>query len=173
MAAICTLAGNGADGPETPPQQNTGNDQEQDAAGQPDAHRQLPAGSVVTFAALAQSAEHLALLPHRVRRLTRHTQEIRRLGEEIGEVRAGVTDGDAFFVHEALAFEAHQDAVPVGIVHDAVEGVPAPGGRRPTHSGRGGGDVVDCDPHVARSRRSLELGGGGSALSKSKAKLFI
>lgn len=172
MAAICALAGNGADGPETPPQQNASNDQEQDAAGQPDARRQLPAGSVVTFAALAQGAEHLALLPHRVRRLTRHTQEIRRLGEEVGEVCARVADGDAFFVHEALALEAHQDAVPVWIVHDAVEGVQAPGGRGPTHSGRGGGDVVDCDSHVARSRRSLELGGGGGfALSKSKAKL--
>lgn len=156
MAAICSLAGNGADGPETSPQQDASNDQEQDAAGQPDAHCELPAGSVLTFAVLAQSAEHLALVPHWVSCLTGHTQEVCCLGEEVGEVCAGVTDGDAFFVHETLAFVAHQDAVPVWIIHDAVEGVYAAGDRRPADSGRAGGDVVDRDSHVAASRLPLE-----------------
>lgn len=159
MAAICSLAGNGADGTETSPQQDTSNDQEQDAAGQPDAHCELPAGSVVTFAVFAQGAEHLALVPHWVGCLTRHTQEIRRLGEEVGEVCARVTDGDAFFMHETLAFVAHQDAVPVWIIHDAVEGVHAAGDRRPADSGRGGGDVVDRDSHAAGSRLPLEQSG--------------
>lgn len=159
MAAICSLAGNGADGTETPPQQDPGDDQEQDAAGHPDAHGQLPAASVVTFAVFAQSAEHLALVPHRVGRLARHAQEIGCLGEEVGQVGAGVADGDALFVHEALAFVAHQDAVPVGIIHDAVEGVHAAGDRRPADSGCGGGDVVDRDSHVALSRLPLEQSG--------------
>lgn len=156
MAAICSLAGNGADGTETSPQQDSSNEQQQDTADQPGAHCELPAGSVVTFAVFAQSAEHLALVAHWVRCLTCHTQEIRCLGEEVGEVCARVTDGDAFFVHEALAFVARQDAVPVWIVHDAVEGVHAAGDRRPADSGRGGGDVVDRDSHVAGSRLPLE-----------------
>lgn len=120
---------------ETSPQQNASDDQEQDAAGQPDAHGELPASSVVTFTAVAQSAKHLALIPHRIRRLARHTQEVGGLGEEVGQVRAGLTDGDAFLVHETLALVAHQQAVPVRVVHDAVEGVQAAGGRRPAHSG--------------------------------------
>lgn len=157
MAAICcSLAGNGADGTETPPQQDASDDQEQDAAGQPDAHGQLPAASLATFAAFAQSAEHLALVPHRVGRLARHAQEIGCLGEEVGQVCARVADGDALFMHEALAFVAHQDAVPVGVVHDAVEGVHAARDRRPADSGRGGGDVVHRDSHVAGSRLPLE-----------------
>lgn len=135
MAAVCGLTGDGADGVETSPQQDASDDQEQDAAGQPDAHGELPARSVVTFAAIAQSAEHLALVPHRIGCLTRHTQEVGGLGEEVGQVRAGLTDGDSFLVHEALALVAHQEAVPVGVVHDAVEGVQAAGGRRPAHSG--------------------------------------
>lgn len=68
---------------ETSPQQNTGDDQEQDAAGQPDAHGEFPASSVVTFTALAQSAEHLALLPYRIGGLTCHAQEISSLGEQV------------------------------------------------------------------------------------------
>lgn len=135
MAAICGPTGDGADGVETPPQQDTSDDQEQDAAGQPDAHGELPAGSVVTFAAVTRSAEHLALVPHRIGCLTRHTQEVGGLGEKVGQVRAGLTDGDAFLVHEALALVAHQQAVPVWVVHDAVEGVEAAGGRWPAHSG--------------------------------------
>lgn len=177
MAAICSLAvGNGADGTETPPQQDASDDQEQDAAGQPDAHGQLPAASVVTFAVFAQSAEHLALVPHRVGRLARHAQEIGCLGEEVGQVCARVADGDALFVHEALAFVAHQDAVPVGIIHDAVEGVHAAGDRRPADSGRGGGDVVDGDSHVCRKQVASGAEWAVFAavpLSKSKAKLFV
>lgn len=143
------LAGDGAEGADTPPQQDGADDQQQDAAGQPDARRQLPARPAATFAVLAQSAEHLTLVPHGVRRLARHAQEVGRLGEEVGEVRAGVADGDALLVHEALALVAHQDAVPVGVVHDAVEAVPAAGGRGPAHPGRGAGDVVDRHSHVA------------------------
>lgn len=135
MAVICRLAGDGADGVETSPQQDASDDQEQDAAGQPDAHGKLPASSVVTFAVIAQSAEHLALVPHRIGCLTRHTQEVGGLGEEVGEVCAGLTDRNAFLVHETLALVAHQQAVPVWIVHDAVEGVQTAGGRRPAHSG--------------------------------------
>lgn len=151
-AAVCRLAGGGADGAETPPHQDSGDEQEKDAAGQPDARGQLPAGPVATFAACAQSAEHLALLPHRVGCLARHTQKVGCARQEVGKVRAGVADGDAIFVREALAFVAHQDAVPVGIVHDAVEGVHAAGDRRPAHSGRAAGDVVDGDSHAAGGR---------------------
>lgn len=82
-AAVCGLAGEGADGVETSPQQNASDDQEQDAAGQPDAHGEFPAGSVVTFAAFAQSAEHLALLPYRIGGLTCHAQEVSGLGEQV------------------------------------------------------------------------------------------
>lgn len=135
MAAVCGLTGEGADGVETSPQQDASDDQEQDAAGQPDAHGELPTSPVMTFAAVTRSAEHLALVPHRIGRLTRHTQEVGGLGEEVCQVRAGLTDGDAFLVHEALALVAHEQAVPVWVVHDAVEGVQAAGGRRPAHSG--------------------------------------
>lgn len=152
-AAVGRLALEGTDGVEAAPQQDAGDDQEQDAAGQPHAHGQLPARPVATFAALAQRAEHLALLPHRVGRLARHAQEVGGLGQEVGQVRAGPADGDALLVHEALALVAHEQAVPVGVVHDAVEGVQAAGGRRPAHPGRGGGDVVDHDPHE-EARRS-------------------
>lgn len=159
-AVVCRLAVDGADGAETTPQQDRGDDQQQDAAGQPHAHGQLPARSVVPLAAAAQGAEHLALVPHRVGRLTGHTQEVGGLREEVGQVRAGLTDGDALLVHEALALVAHQQAVPVGVVHDAVEGVQAVGGRGPAHSGRGGGDVVHHNSHDAR----LFSGVGGFVL---------
>lgn len=135
VAVIRSLAGDGADGVETSPQQDASDDQEQDAAGQPHAHGQLPSRSVVTFAVIAQSAEHLALVAHWVGCLTCHTQEVGGLGEEVGQVCAGLTDGNAFLVHETLALVAHQEAVPVGVVHDAVEGVQAAGGGRPAHSG--------------------------------------
>lgn len=135
VAVICNLAGDGADGVETSPQQDASDDQEQDAAGQPHTHGQLPSRSVVTFAVVAQSAEHLALVPHWVGCLTCHTQEVGGLGEEVGQARAGLTDRNALLVHETLALVAHQEAVPVGVVHDAVEGVQAAGGRRPAHSG--------------------------------------
>lgn len=149
-AVVCRLAVDGADGAETTPQQDRGDDQQQDTAGQPHAHGQLPARSVVPLAAVAQGAEHLALVAHRVGRLTGHTQEVGGLREEVGQVRAGLTDGDALLVHEALALVAHQQAVPVGVIHDAVEGVQAAGGRGPAHSGRGGGDVVHHNSHDAR-----------------------
>lgn len=135
MAVVCSLTGDGADGMETPPQQDASDDQEQDATGQPDAHGELPACSVMTFAAVTQRAEHLALVPHRIGCLTRHTQEVGGLGEEVGQVCAGLTDGDSFLVHETLALVAHQQAVPVWVIHDAVEGVQAAGGRWPAHSG--------------------------------------
>lgn len=64
-------------------------------------------------------------------------------------MRAGLADWDSILVHEAFAFVAHREAVPVGVVHDAVEGVQAGGRWRPVHSGSGGGDVVDCDSHDA------------------------
>lgn len=150
MASVRGPTRHGADGVETSPQQDASDDQEQDAAGQPDAHGELPARSVVTIAVIAQSAEHLALLPHRIGRLTRHTQEVGGLREEVGQERGGLTDGDAFLVHETLALVAHQQAVPVWVVHDAVEGVQAFGGRWPAHFGRGGGDVVDHNHHDAR-----------------------
>lgn len=38
---------------------------------------------------------------------------------------AGLTDRDAFLMHEALALVAHQQAIPVGVIHDTVEGVQA------------------------------------------------
>lgn len=133
--AVCGLVREGADGVKTSPQQDAGDDQEQDAARQPDAHGELPARSVVTFTALTQSAEHLALVPHRIGSLTRHTQEVGGLGEKVGQVCAGLTDRDAFLVHETLALVAHEQAVPVGVVHDTVEGVQAAGGRRPAHPG--------------------------------------
>lgn len=135
MAAVRGLTGDGADGVETTPQQDASDDQEQDAAGQPDAHGELPAGSVVTFAVVAQSAEHLALVPHRIGRLARHTQEVGSLGEQVSQVCVGLTDGDSLLVHETLAFVAHQEAVPVWVIHDAVESVEAAGRRRPAHSG--------------------------------------
>lgn len=150
VASVRGPAGHGADGVETSPQQDASDDQEQDAAGQPDAHGELPARSVVTIAVIAQSAEHLALLPHRIGRLTRHTQEVGGLWEEVGQERGGLTDGDAFLVHETLALVAHQQAVPVWVVHDAVEGVQAFGGRWPAHFGWGSGDVVDHNHHDAR-----------------------
>lgn len=150
MAAVCILTGDGADGVETSPQQYAGNDQEQDAAGQPDTHGELPPGPVVSFAAVTQSAEHLALVAHRIGCLTCHAQEVGSLGEEVGQVRAGLTDRDAFLMHETLALVAHEQAVPVWVVHDAVEGVQAAGGRWPAHSGRGGRDVVHLNPHDAR-----------------------
>lgn len=111
----------------TSPQQDAGDDQEQDAAGQPDAHGELPARPVVSLAAVTQSAEHLALFPHWIGGLARHAQEVGGLGEKVGQVRAGLTDGDALLMHEALALVAHQQAVPVGVVHDAVEGIQATG----------------------------------------------
>lgn len=128
MAAICCLVGNGADGVETSPQQDASNDQQQNAACQPDTHSELPASSVVTFAIVAQSVEHLALVPHWVGCLTCHTQEIGGLGEEVGQVCSGLTNRNTFLVHETLAFIAHQEAVPVWVIHDAVEGVQAVGG---------------------------------------------
>lgn len=147
VTAVGSLAGDGAGVVETSPQQDASDDQEQDATGQPDAHCELPAGPVVTVVALGQSAEHLALVPNRIGSLTCHAQEVGGLRQEVGQVRAGLTDGDAFLVHESLALVAHQQAVPVGVVHDAVEGVQAAGRRRPAHSGRGGGDIVDRNPH--------------------------
>lgn len=167
VAAICSLTGDGTDGVETSPQKGASDDQEQDAAGQPDTHGELPASSVVTFAVIAQSAEHLALVPHRVGCLTRHAQEVGGLREEVGQVCAGLADGDAFLVHEALALVAHQEAVPVWIIHDAVEGVQAAGGRRPAHSSRGGGDVVDHNSHDARPFL------WSVCLSASRAKLTV
>lgn len=125
----------GAHVAEAPPQQDTGDDQEQEAAGQPDAHGQLPARPVVALAALALSAEHLALVPHRVGRLARHAQEVGGLREQVGQVRAGLADGDALLVLEAFPSEAHEQTVPVGVVHDAVEGVQAGGGGWPAHPG--------------------------------------
>lgn len=118
-----------------PPQQDAGNDQKQEAAGQPDAHSELPARPVVALAALALSAEHLALVPHRVGRLARHTQKVGGLGEEVGQVRTGLTDGDALLVLEAFPSEAHEQTVPVGVIHDAVKCVQAGGRCRPTHPG--------------------------------------
>ena len=150
VASVGGPTGHGADGVETSPQQDASDDQEQDAAGQPDAHGELPARSVVTIAVIAQSAEHLALLPHRIGRLTRHTQEVGGLWEEVGQECGGLTDRDAFLVHETLALVAHQEAVPVRVVHDAVERVQAFGKRRPAHFGWGGGDVVDYNHHDAR-----------------------
>lgn len=148
VAGVCSLACDGAGVVETPPQQYASDDQEQDATGQPDTHGQLPASPVVTFVTLGQSAEHLALLPNRIGGLTCHAQEVGGLREEVGQVCAGLTDRDAFLVHESFALVAHQQAVPVGVVHDAVEGVQAAGGRRPAHSGRSGGDIVHRDHHV-------------------------
>lgn len=80
---------------------------------------------------------------------------------------AGLTDRNAFLVHETLALVAHQKTVPVWIIHDTVEGVPAAGGRRPAHSCSGGGDVVDHDSHDAR----LFL--WSLCLSPSRAKLSV
>lgn len=141
---------------ETPPHQDAGGDQQEDAAGEPDARRKPPTGSVVTLAALAQSAEHLALVLHRIGRLTRHAEEVGGLREQVTYVCAGLADGDSVLVHEALAFVAHHQAVPVWVVHDAVEGVQAGGRRGPVHSGCGGGDVVDCDSHDARQKSGFE-----------------
>lgn len=146
----CGLAGEDTDVVKTAPQQDAGDDEEQDAADEPYGHCQLPAGSVVTFAAVAQSAEHLALFPHRIGSLTRHTQEVGSLREEIGQVCAGLTDRDTILIHEAFALVAHEQAVPVGVVHDAVEGVNAGGGGWPAHPGWGGGDVVDCNHHCEK-----------------------
>lgn len=83
-AVVSILCGDGADGVETSPQQNASNDQEQEAAGQPDTHSKLPASKVITFIALAQSAEHLALIPDRICCPTCYTQEVGGLGEEVG-----------------------------------------------------------------------------------------
>lgn len=63
---------------------------------------------------------------------------------------AGLTDGDALLMGEALALIAHDQTVPVWVIHDTVEGVATAGGWRPAHSGRSGGDVVDDNPHDAR-----------------------
>lgn len=65
-------------------------------------------------------------------------------------MRVGLADGDALLMSETLALIAHDQAVPVWVIHDTVEGVAAGRGRRPAHSGRGGGDVVDYDSHDAR-----------------------
>lgn len=119
----------------TPPQQDAGDHKEQDAAGQPDAHSEFPSSPVMTVAALTQSAEHLALVSYRVGGLTRHTHEVGGLGEEVADVSGGLTDGDALFIRETFALVAHEEAVPVGVVHDAVEGVQAAGRCRPAHPG--------------------------------------
>lgn len=148
-AALGPLTGDGADGVQTPPQEDAGDDQEQDAAGQPHAHGQFPASPVLTIAVLTQGVEHLTLVPHRIGSLTRHAQEVGGLGDQVGQVRAGLADRDALLVLETPALVAHQQAVPVRVVHDAVEGVQAPGGRRPAHSGGVGGNVEDRDAHDA------------------------
>lgn len=147
-----------ADCAEAAPQQDGGDEQQQHAAGQPHPHGQLPARPLVAVAALAGRAEHLALVPHRVGRLARHAEEVGGLRLQVAQVHAGLADGDALFVLEALALVAHEQAVPVGVVHDAVEGVQAARRRGPAHPGRGGGDVVHHHSHDAR----LLPPGGGS-----------
>lgn len=120
---------------EAPPQKDAGDDQQQEAAGQPHAHSDLPARPVVAFAVLAWGAEHLTLFPDRIGGLARHAQEVGCLGEEVAQVGAGLADGDALLVLKALALVAHDEAVPVGVVHDAVEGVQTGGGGGPVHPG--------------------------------------
>lgn len=92
---------------------------------------------------------YLTLLSNGIGRLAGHTQEVCGLGVQVGQVRARLTDRDALLVHEALPFVAHQQAVPVGVVHDAVESVQAVRRPGPAHFGRGGRDVVDYDSHNA------------------------
>lgn len=137
-AALGGAARQGAHVVEAAPQEDASDDQQQQAAGQPHAHRHLPARPVVALAALARRAEHLALLPDGVGGLARHAQEVGGLGQQVAQVGGGLADGDALLVLEALALVAHDEAVPVGVVHDAVEGVQAGRGGGPRHPGRGG-----------------------------------
>lgn len=143
------LLGTGAESVNTAPEKGRGNDQEEDAAGQPHAHRQLPARPVVRVTAVAQSVENLTLLSDRVGCLAGHTQEVGGLRVKVGQVRAGLAHRDALFVHEAFPFVSHEEAVPVGVVHDAVESVQAVRRPGPAHFSRGGRDVVDYDAHNA------------------------
>lgn len=134
-AALIGLTWERTGGVEASPQEKASNDQEQNAAGHPYAHSQLPACPVVRLTLITQCVEHLALPPGRIGCLTRHTQEVGGLGEEVAQVHVGLSDRDAGLVHETLALVAHQQAVPVGVIHDAIEGVYAARGRGPAHPG--------------------------------------
>lgn len=140
----------GAHVAKAPPQQDAGDDQKQEAAGQPHTHSKLPARPVMALAVLALSTEHLALVPHRIGRLTCHAQKVGGLGEEVGQVRAGLTDRDALLMVEAFPSEAHEQTIPVGVIHDTVKRVQAGGRWRPAHPGWGGRDVVDRYAHYKK-----------------------
>lgn len=101
------------------------------------------------FYILCDKQSYLTLFSDGVGCLAGHTQEVGGLGVQVRQVCAGLAHRDAFFVHEALAFVAHQEAVPVGVVHNAVESVQAVGRPGPAHFSRGGRDVVDYDAHNA------------------------
>lgn len=146
-AAVAALTHHGANGVQTTPQHEAGEQEKHNAAGEPHAHGQLPARSVVAFAVVRQGAEHLALVPDWISGLTRDAQEVGSLWQQVSQVCARLADRNSLFMLEAFSFESHEQAVPVGVVHDAVKGVPAARVRGPADSGRGAGDVVHCYCH--------------------------
>ena len=97
---------------------------------------------------LVQRVEDLALLARGFGRLARHAQDVGGLRAQVAQEGAGLADGHAVLPQEAFARVAHQQAVPVGVVHDAVEGVQAAGRRGPVDRGGCGRDVLHSDGHA-------------------------
>lgn len=132
---------------ETSPKQSHGNDQQENAAGQPDSHCQLPA-ALPELSALIEGTKDLALLSGGICRLAGDAEDVCGLRTKVAQTGRSLAHGNPVLAQKTLACITHQKAVPVRVIHDAVERVHAAWRRRPADDGRGGGDVLNGDSHV-------------------------
>lgn len=104
-------------------EQHGGDDEEQHAAGEPDAQSQLFLGAACRRWVSFQRVENSALVAGGVCRLAGHAHDVRREGSQVFNNKGGASGGHPLFPLEALSGVAGQHAVPVRVVHDAVKAV--------------------------------------------------
>lgn len=128
-------------------EEDSGDDKEQEAAGQPDAQRQLLFGSAGGRRVALQRVEDPALVAGGVGGLAGDTEDV---GGQRGQVlhhEGRAAGGHPLLLLEALPRVAGRRAPPVGVVHDAVKAVGAAGQLGPDHHRRVPGDVLDGNAH--------------------------
>lgn len=104
-------------------EQDGGDDEEQDAAGEPDAQCQLLLGVAGRCWVSFQCVKNPALVAGGVCGLAGHTHDVCCEGSQVFNNEGGASGGHPLFLLEALSGVAGQHAVPVRVVHDAVKAV--------------------------------------------------
>lgn len=128
-------------------EEDGGDDEEQDAAGEPDAQRQLFLGVARRCRVSFQRVKNSTLVCGGVGGLAGHTHDVRCQRSQVFNKEGGAAGRHPLLLLEAFSRVTRQHAVPVGVVHDAVKAVGTTGHFWPNHQCRVSCDVLDDYSH--------------------------